>query len=190
MSYTTRHSINNRATPSLMMLCEHSILPYKTLNEQEQQPPKEWIELNFTQILSSRQTHFECFNNALFKVGNNILRNRFSPLNWKIPLTWLNFKPMSFKVHCKNQFLCWQMPNWNCIIIAQLHVIEQITSLLSYSLCHYHDTLYIMFYWNFMIFQNMPELTLNDQSNILKWKLIICNLHTSQVLPWEPTSCM
>jgi hypothetical protein len=38
-SYTTLHSINNRATPSQMMLCEHSILLYKTLNEQEQQPP-------------------------------------------------------------------------------------------------------------------------------------------------------
>ena len=103
MSYTTLHSINNRATPSQMMLYKHSIILYKTLNEQ--QPPKEWIDLNFTQILSSRQNNFECFNNALFKVGNNILSNRFSTLNRKIPLTWLNLKPVPFKVQCKRQFL-------------------------------------------------------------------------------------
>jgi hypothetical protein len=77
MSYTTLHSINNRATPSQMMLYKHSIFLYKTPDQQ--QPPKEWIELNFTQILSSRQTHFEYLKNTLFNYA--VIPNFYSQDN-------------------------------------------------------------------------------------------------------------
>ena len=103
MSYITLHSINQRATPSQMMLYKHAILLFKIFNNQ--QPPHDWLELNFTQLTSRRQVNFECQNNANFKVGNNSLSNRLSTLNNKIPLNWLNQTITSFKLNCKNKFL-------------------------------------------------------------------------------------
>lgn len=103
MSYATLHSVNKRATPSQMMLYKHAILLYKIYNNQH--PPKDWLELNFTQLLSRRQLNFECHNNANFKVGNNIVSNRLSILNTKIPLHWLNQTLITFKLNCKSKFL-------------------------------------------------------------------------------------
>lgn len=103
MSYITLHSINQRATPSQMMLYKHAILLFKIFNNQ--QPPQDWMDLNFTQLISRRQVNFECHNNANFKVGINTLSNRLSALNKKIPLHWLNLTLETFKLHCKSKFL-------------------------------------------------------------------------------------
>ena len=103
MSYQTLHKINDRATPMQMMLYKHAIILYKIFNNK--QPPQDWLELNFTQLHSNRQTHFECINNARFKVGNNTLSNRFAALNNKLPLTWLNLQPIAYKLKCKKEFL-------------------------------------------------------------------------------------
>ena len=103
MSYITLHSINLRATPSQMMIYKHAILLFKIFNNQ--QPPQDWMDLHFNQLISRRQVDFECYNNANFKVGNNTLSNRLSTLNKKVPLHWLNLTLETFKLHCKNKFL-------------------------------------------------------------------------------------
>ena len=41
------------------------------------------------------------------KVGNNIMVNRMSTLNDKIPLDWLNLSYESFKLKSKGRFLKW-----------------------------------------------------------------------------------
>ena len=62
----------------------------------------EWTSSNVNQILTSRQTHLSILKSNNRKVGLNILTNRQSCLNGKIPLDWLNGSVDSFKVKCKN----------------------------------------------------------------------------------------
>ena len=58
------------------------------------------------QTFTSRQKTFSIFKTNSTKVGLNILANRLSVLNGKIPLHWLNGTIISFKLHCKKLFLC------------------------------------------------------------------------------------
>ena len=65
----------------------------------------EWVSLNWNQILTSRQSKFEILKTNVKKVGLNILVNRLSALNNKIPLDWLNGSLDSFKVKAKKLLL-------------------------------------------------------------------------------------
>ncbi len=49
-------------------------------------PKNDWLDLNFQIITTGRQTTFEVQNRSVFKVGNNILSNRLTCINKKIPL--------------------------------------------------------------------------------------------------------
>ena len=68
-------------------------------------PQMDWIELNFNQTTTSRQTHFNTIKSNRFNVGNNLLASRLSILNLKIPLIDLNMSLASFKVKYKENFL-------------------------------------------------------------------------------------
>ena len=72
---------------------------YKLYNSQS--PEMDWIELNFNQTLTLRQTHFTILKSNNFAVGNNLFSARLSILNSKIPLIDLNLSLDSFKVKCK-----------------------------------------------------------------------------------------
>ena len=98
MSFNFLHTINERATPHKYMLYKHAIELHKLFNLQ--QPPLDWISLNFDQTTSRRQTHFTTSSTNNFKTGNNILSNRLSVLNNIINLEWLNLSINSFKIKC------------------------------------------------------------------------------------------
>ena len=103
MSYDLLHTINERATPNKFMLYKHAIELHKLFNLQ--QPPLDWVALNFDQSTSRRQRFFNITPSGNYKIGNNILSNRLSVLNNKIELDWLNQSLQSFKITCKKIFL-------------------------------------------------------------------------------------
>jgi hypothetical protein len=103
MSFETLHVLNGRANPTNLMKYKHAILLYKIYNRGE--PPKDWLALNFNQVLPRRQTYFAAIKDQNFKIGSNILSNRLTTLNHKIPLQWLNLSIDTFKVKCKTLFL-------------------------------------------------------------------------------------
>jgi hypothetical protein len=103
MSFEILHTINNRALPDQMMMYKHALLLYKLY--QFRTPTLEWIELQHSQILTTRQAHFEVCSPTLYTVGKNTLTHRLSILNRKIDLNWLNLSLESFKIKCKDRFL-------------------------------------------------------------------------------------
>ena len=68
-------------------------------------PEADWIDLNFDQILTSRQTKFKFIKSNRYIVGNNLLTTRLTILNNQIPLSDLNLSLDSFKVKYKKVFL-------------------------------------------------------------------------------------
>ena len=103
ISYVDLHSIYERALPSKLCFYRHCLLLYKVFNNSV--PTKDWLDLNFKMIQTSRQTTFEISNNSNYKVGNNILSNRLSCINKRIPLEMLNLSIETFKIRCKTMFL-------------------------------------------------------------------------------------
>ena len=102
-SFINVHKSCNRANPNQMMLYKHAILLHKLYNGN---PPKaDWLDLNFQQNLTSRQTKFIITKTNNYLVGNNILTSRLSVLNNKIELKDLNLSLDSFKVKYKKVFL-------------------------------------------------------------------------------------
>ena len=63
------------------------------------------MDLNFNQILTSRQTNFKTSKSNTNKVGVNALMNIIFYINDQIPLNWLNLAMSTFKVKCKEKFL-------------------------------------------------------------------------------------
>ena len=102
-SFKQLHEIAGRATPEKLMQYKLALSLYKLYNGE--QNSLEFIALNFTQILTSRQITFMALNNNKLKVGLNALSNRFKILNNKIPLTWLNLSLDTYKIKCKLLFL-------------------------------------------------------------------------------------
>ena len=103
ISYIDLHILHKRALPEKFCFYRHCLLLFKVFNNSI--PEKDWLDLNFRMINTSRQTHFEIANNSNYKVGNNILSNRFSFLNKKISLEMLNLPFETYKVKCKGIFL-------------------------------------------------------------------------------------
>ena len=106
ISFDEIHAMNNRALPGSLLQYKLAIQLFKLYNTNTHS--MEWVELNLNQILTSRQTTFSVLKTNNTKVGLNILVNRLSVLNGKIPLKWLNGSMESFKVKCKNLLLKWK----------------------------------------------------------------------------------
>ena len=103
MSFVRIHEMCDRATPDQFLLYKHANLLYSLYNSENY--TLEWVNLNFNQILTSRQTKFIALCNNKRKVGLNALANRLFIINNRIPIKWLNLSFGTFKVHCKKEFL-------------------------------------------------------------------------------------
>ena len=64
---------HGRALPNDFNLYNHSLLLFKVFNLKV--PKKDWVDLNFQMLNSSRQKFVDVQNFANYKVGNNILCN-------------------------------------------------------------------------------------------------------------------
>ena len=78
----------NRATPENIMRYKLALSLHKLYNKDFNSI--EFAQLNYNQILMSRQTVFKTSKSNVFKVGMNSLSNRLAHLNDEIPLSWLN----------------------------------------------------------------------------------------------------
>ena len=103
ISYDSLHYQNKRATPNQVTMYKHSLLLHKAYNDDEM--GISWTGLFFNQLFNSRELCVQFTNNSKYKIGKNILTNRFEILNGKIPLNWLNETFESFKIKCKVLFL-------------------------------------------------------------------------------------
>ena len=102
-SYIDMHKITNRATPSQILVYKHAILLYKLYNTINS--TSDWVKLNFQQTLTSRQVNFKISQTNCYRIGLNLICNRLTVLNNKIPLKWLSLSIESFKLKCKEKFL-------------------------------------------------------------------------------------
>ena len=102
-SFVNIHQNCKRALPNQMIEYKHLILLHKLYNEKS--PVTDWLELNFNQVLTSRQTHFKVIKTNKFKVGQNKLSSRLFILNGKIPLQDLNLTLNALKVKYKKILL-------------------------------------------------------------------------------------
>ena len=102
-SYIDLHRSHKRAMPSQFSTYKHALLLYKLYNSNE--TSDDWVDLNFTQVLTGRQLDFIIIPQSNYKIGTNLLCNRLSSLNNKIPLAWLALSLDSFKIKCKERFL-------------------------------------------------------------------------------------
>ena len=103
MSYEYLHTLNKRATPMKIMQYKTSILLHKTYNSDSNF--KEFIDLFFNQNFNARAKMANFITTSKFKVGKNIITNRFSMLNNKISYDWLNLQINPFKLKVKELFL-------------------------------------------------------------------------------------
>ena len=103
VSYIDLHTLHKRALPSKFCLYRHCLLLHKVFNDSI--PKRDWTDLNFQMINTSRQISFKVQNHSVYKVGNNILSNRLVCINKKVPLNLLNLDIGPFKVTCKNMLL-------------------------------------------------------------------------------------
>ena len=92
-----------RATPEDPLSFKYAVLLPKLFNDQS--PTIEWVDLNFNQTFTSRQTKFNVVRTNKYKIGNNILSNRLSVLNNKIDLNDLNLFLNGFKTKYKSLML-------------------------------------------------------------------------------------
>ena len=104
-SHDTLHKLAKRGTPSQMSQYKHAIQLYKLHNSTSM--TDDWISLNTQQYFNGRNNKFHVFNMSNYKVGRNLLVNRFKTLNNKIDYLWFNESFNSFKLKCKTLFLQW-----------------------------------------------------------------------------------
>ena len=102
-SHLSLHSMNNRATPSKMLLYKHALLLHKTYNDTKMSP--EWLGLNFQQNFNNRNEMVNIIDTSKYKIGKNLLVNRLRILNGKIKLDDLNLSLEAFKIKYKELFL-------------------------------------------------------------------------------------
>ena len=96
ISFEEIHEMSDRATPEMFTLYKNSLLLHKLYNKNTVEI--EWISLNLQHQFSVRGDMFKVTKTNKRKVGNNIMVNRMSTLNDKIPLDWLNLSYNSYKI--------------------------------------------------------------------------------------------
>ena len=103
ISYERLHEIHGRATPFKMMKYRMAIQLYKIYNGRSQN--EDWIDLNFQQNFSNRNTCVQIIDVSSIRIGRNSIMNRMNCINNKIELNWLNKSIDSYKILCKLTFL-------------------------------------------------------------------------------------
>ena len=102
-SFESIHTLANRATPTQMSAYKHAIQLYKLYNSNDMS--EDWISLNIQQNFNDRNGKFQSYNIENYKVGKNLLCNRFKQLNNKIDYHWFNESLNSYKIKCKKLLL-------------------------------------------------------------------------------------
>ena len=92
-----------RATPNQMSAYKHALQLFKLFNSNN--ISEDLISLNFQQNYNGRNEKINFFKVSNYKVGRNLLVNRFHSLNNKIDYNWLNDSSNIFKVKCKHLLL-------------------------------------------------------------------------------------
>ena len=103
-SQSATHSLAKWGTPVQMSTYKHALQLYKLFNSNNMSD--DWISLNIQQNFNRRNKTIKLCNASNYKVGRNLLVNRFLNLNNKINFTWFNDSFNTFKVKCK-QLLLW-----------------------------------------------------------------------------------
>ena len=103
MSFWELHKINKRVTPTELCNYKHALLFHRLVSTEI--PTDDWVDLNFQQTFGGRTSSFNFFKTNNYKIGNNILCNRFHILNQKLDYALLNENYDLFKVKCKSIFL-------------------------------------------------------------------------------------
>ena len=81
---------------------KHAIILHKTYNDPKQS--KDWLDLFFNQNFNIRYTKANFLDTNNYKPGKNLLANRFTTINNKIPYDWLNLPITHYKKLCKKEF--------------------------------------------------------------------------------------
>ena len=102
-SYEEIHRLAKRGTPTQMSAYKHALQMYKLYNSNSMSD--DWVSLNDQQNFNGRNEHVQIYTKSNYKVGKNLLVNRFKNLNNKIKFAWLNDSFESYKIKCKNLFL-------------------------------------------------------------------------------------
>ena len=95
----------SRALPSVEAHHCSDVLTQEEIPEEGGLKTPDWININFNNIHTTRQTRFMTSKANRLKVGMNQISNRFYYLNGKIELDWLNLSYDTYKVKCKKLFL-------------------------------------------------------------------------------------
>ena len=103
ISFKTLHLMNNRALPSQITTYKHALCLHKLYNSESTND--DWLSLFFNQNFNARHKFTQFSNTARYKIGSNLLHNRFTFLNGKIELDWLNLSFNQLKLKCKSLFL-------------------------------------------------------------------------------------
>ena len=82
---------------------KHALQLYKLYNSDNM--TDDWISLNIQQNFYGRNDKIQIYKQSNYKVGNNLMVNRLTNLNNKIPYSWLNDSFNTFKVKCKQLLL-------------------------------------------------------------------------------------
>jgi hypothetical protein len=98
-SYLTLHRQTKRATPTQLMSFKLALLLHKAYNKETASP--ELIDLFFNQTFNCRETKANFIDLSKYKIGINILSNRYKILNGKISFDMLNKSYDSYKIECK-----------------------------------------------------------------------------------------
>ena len=103
ISYDTLHTSLKRAKPAQFMLYKHALLLHKIYNDENSS--HEWQSMFFNQTFSTRATKPNFIDNSNYKIGKNLLENRFSILNNLICFEMLNLSYDCYKIKCKTLFI-------------------------------------------------------------------------------------
>ena len=102
-TFETIHSLAKRGTPTQMSEYKHALQLYKLFNST--QMSDDWVSLNVQQNFNGRNEKIQVFHISNYKVGRNLMVNRFKILNNKIDYSWFNASFETFKIKCKSLFL-------------------------------------------------------------------------------------
>ena len=102
ISFELVHKNCKFSTPTQVGLFKLSLLLYKTLNSTTFS--KDWLELTDQIVITRRQVTFDSFMKNNYKIGLNILTNRFNQLKHLIDLDDFNLDVIPFKLKMKRKF--------------------------------------------------------------------------------------
>ena len=101
-SHDAIHKLAKRGTQVQMSIFKHAIQLHKLHNSTNMSD--DWVSLNIQKKFNRRLDKIQIIMSN-YKVGQNLMVNRFKALNNTIDLLWLNESLNAFKLKCKKLFL-------------------------------------------------------------------------------------